>query len=789
MTTVRIFRRSPRFALAVIVILSLGIGITTALFSIVNAVLLRTPSWPSADRLVAVYAVELERQGIPRYAARWNREPIRRVTWEALQRAPVFDAVGVWQDPWRLFLGPEGREFVEAMPVSAGFLQMLGVTYAVGRGFIPSDDAAPTGAVILSRHVWQAYYGSNPDVVGRTILLRGEAARGPNYHYVVVGVLAQDLEFASIRPDVLLAVGELAHSPMSYYNCVARLQPGVGLKQAEAVVGPLMSRAETRARTSGRLVPLAGDQVRLAATPLLLLFGGAALLLLVSCANVAGLVLSETQDRSRELAIRGALGATRWAIARQLAVENFALAAVSALIGLLLVGWLGPLFASMAPADVPRLREVGVDWRVAAFAIGSGLLTLVVATAAPSIFAGRLMRVSLSSGFRLPVLSTRQTGQRLFLSSQVALVLALVAGAGLFGRTFLRLAFEPPPFNPKGLAVVSAWFSLNPSAPEQGSNWRAAGIRALASVHGVEGVAAATAAPFLGDAHGISARTVTGGGGEVRVQQQVVSSQFFDILGMHAVRGRLFGKDSRPTDKRAVVSATFQKVLFPAGAVGRRFVVRDDQVFEIVGVIEDLTRRTIGEDPVPTFYTLDGPSRPRWDFIVRTHGDSHGVLADLRSALKSGSAPLVVRTTSTMEDVMASSYAAERFRVTLASCFAASALALAAIGLYGFTRRVLVNRRKELAIRVALGADPGRLARAVIGDAFLAIVVGLPIGLALAVASGRIASGLIPGVENAGAWTMALAVLTTVIACGLPTLIVAAQATAVSPMHVLRDER
>jgi predicted permease len=530
----------------------------------------------------------------------------------------------------------------------------------------------------------------------------------------------------------------------------------------------------------------------------------------VACANVAGLLVGEHRARRHETAIRLALGITRGGIVRQLVVEHALLAVAGTAAGLVLAAWLTQALVALAPVELPRLDAVRVDWRVALFALGAGFVTLLTFGLAPALsLAGTRAAETLAVGGR-DAAPANHVAQRTVVAAEIAMAAILVVGASLLGETLFHLTSQPLGFDPSNLVVVTTRFTgsnvppdwivgtrgqnLNsgPSFAERTAAIRldrtAAVVERLLALPGVVQAAGIGNPPFSG--------TPVSAGSPIRVDGrppdaddraviQTVSGSFAKSLRAPVLAGR----DLALTDGRtaALVSREFERRYFPGGAVGRRFTGGSGLgprwvVYEIAGVVADL-KHTYADDPLPRVYAIGATS----SFVLRTAGDPEAVLPAIRQALAEVDAHIVVTGTTTMDTALADVIAAERFRATLSTAFAATALVLAVVGLYGVAARHVADRRRELSIRVALGARPANLRALVLRDGIQTVGLGLAGGLPAAFAASQVTRAVLYGVSPTAPHVFLLASLVLAAAAVVATYLPARRASRVDPMLALRE--
>ena len=829
----RRWRRRPGFAIATILTLALGIAAATATFSIVDGVLLRPLPWKDPDRLVYVHGVYPDRRSNPATALTWNRGTLSYHAWDALRSSPAFEDVAAWRPSTALGMtfGEKRDDIVRSADVSSNFLPMLGVRLALGRYFTESEDNDNSDSIILTWEAWQKRVGGRPNAVGERVFI-GHASSGDQQRATVVGVLERGFRFEGEPPEILRPVGYSAAANRQYgggaLRLVGRLAPGVTIEQADAAAAGLAAGTRTTEPLSARLVSIADEQLGAARRPLWLVFGGAGLLLLIACANVAGILLGEGRARRHEMAVRTALGSGRARLVRQILVEHALLATLGTALGICAAYWLIRVVVGVAPEGLPRIDDVHLDARAAGFATLSGLVTLLLFGVGPALSLARTpVARTLAEGGREGMVS-RAIGQRAVVVAQLAFALVLLTAAGLFGESIRRLTSQPLGFDPHQMAVITTTFTGMKFGDlarvrDAQMRWRAAGpgredfgrvmgrlgreaanirddqvFERVGAVPGVLEIAGASAVPFFTTPFRGSI-VLDGRPAAERhdVLRQTVSERYFTLMRMRLLSGRLFNVSDRPgASDAAVVSGTFERQFFPAGAVNQRFRVvyganyELSVPFHVIGVVDDVKRQEFSDDERPTFYSFDrqadgGGSQAH--YIVRGARDVASTLPAVRDAIRRVSPQLVVTSTALMEERVARSVAEERFRATLSAGFGLTALVLAAVGLYGVIVRRTADRRREFGVRMALGARPADVGGLVLKDAAILLACGLALGLPAAYATAQLTRSLLFGISATSPSVFVLTAATLAVVAVAASFLPARRASLSDPVAALRS--
>lgn len=821
------WRRRPGFAAGTVLTLALGIGTTTAIFSLVDAVLLRPPPWPEPERLVAIHAVIPDGRDDPVTAATWNRGMVTWLEWDALRDAAVFEGVAVWRrSPSIVTSGEERPEVVETLEVSSNFLPTLGVAPAVGRQFAREEDDAASDGVMVTHEAWQQRFAGQA-VVGQPVVLQfttpvGSSSSTARQTKIIVGILPPNVEFASERPEFLLPLGYAAQAGHAVggdeLRAIARLAQGSSLAAGTAAAGQILGARPSSGTVKARVVPLADDLRQGTARPLWLLFGGSSLVLLVACTNVAGLLLGEARSRRPEVSLRRALGASRAAITRQLLVEHALIGGTASVAGLLISGWLARAVVTIAPEGLPTAELVGLSLRIVLFGLSLGAVTLVTFGVLPALSLASTPGAGTGVQSWRDAGAGRHLGQRTGVVLTLALSVVLLVGASLFVETVLRLTAQPLGFDPAKIGIVATSYTglRHVDSGTVIRRARAGGLTgrdvalalereavlahalrtqeivdALATVPGVTHSAGASGAPFQMTPRAVEIR-IPGGrsGASARVKQQVVTQHYFETMRMPIVSGRSFTAADSAGPHLAVVSQEFERRFFRGDAVGRRFdhVLGEASIgYEVVGVVPDVKHRGFLDDTEPCFYTFHRQTYGVTHFLVRTSGNPTTLLPLVRSTIARVNPQVVVTTTDTMQRVIARSMAEEHLRAMLSALFSGAALVLAIVGLYALASRRVSERAREFGVRIALGAGPAAVGALVLRDAMVIVGLGLLIGLPGAFAVSQLTQTLLYGVSAAAPHVYLTVSAAVVVTSTVAAILPARRAGRLDPLTLLRE--
>lgn len=799
---IRSLARSPGFSIVIVLTLALGIGANTAIFSVVDGVLLRPLPFPEPHQLVAVWADYTQINGRQR---EWLSFPDFH---NLRQLSEVFEEVGTWSfwDPTLTDHGDEPEQ-ISAVQMSQGLLsRVLRVSPATGRGVLPEEDEPDAERVVVVSHrLWERVYQSSDDAVGSTMQLDGEP-------YTIVGIMPADLRppfipradvWAPQREDISQHFGGRGSAS---YLALGRLREGVSVTSAQAAASALGARLEAEFPESNTnrgffIYPLHDDLVSSASTALWVLLGAVGFVLLMACVNVANLLLAQASSRAGEIGVRTALGASRHRIVRQLLAESALLASVGGVLGAAL-GFAGTrLLVRMAPSGTPRIEHVALDARVLVFTAIASLGAAIVFGLLPALRASRTdVQAALKEGGRSGDGAAHGRPLRSALVVvQVALALVMLVGAGLLLRTFQQLNAVDLGFRTERLLTVS--LNLPGSRYADGTDQVAFYQeleRRLRALPGVESVGAVNSLP-LGGRDGDADFNVEGmapaESGESRVSWiRRVTPHYGDAMGMRLTAGRFFNEsDDTQAARVVVVNETLASRYFPnADPVGKRiyFGSDDDPTYRtIVGVIGDTKHFGIAQSARnATYFPYAQVPTGFMTMVIRTTGDPTSVTPAARREITALDRLLAASNIGTMEAVVGSSLAIERFVATLMSAFALVALTLAVVGLYGVVSYGVSLRQREMGVRMALGAGAGDIRRMVVGGSLGLIVIGVALGLAGALAVTRLLEGLLFDVRPTDPATFGAVVVTLFMAGGAAALVPARRAARVDPAAVLNRE-
>jgi putative ABC transport system permease protein len=801
--SIRMFAKSPGFTLVALLALALGIGANTAIFSVVNDVLLRNLPYREPDRLVMVWE-----NNRPRSREMNVISPANYLNWQ--DQNTVFEQMAAFNDRRFNLTDVGDPEEIPGQAVTVSLFPMLGVGPALGRAF--SDEDAKPGAppvVILGHGLWQRRFGGETRIVGDQITLNGNK-------FTVVGVMPagfrfyiKEASFGRRVPEMWIPVGFEASDRVHkgrYMAAIARLKPGVSLRQAQAEMSAIGSRLEAQYPEFDtgwgiNLVPLPSQMTREIRLALIVLFAAVAFVLLIACANVANLILARASIRAREMSIRAALGANRSRLVRQLLTESLLLAVFGGLIGLLIASWGVDLLVSLAPADLIEMKSVSIDYRMLTFTLLTTVITGLAFGVIPALASSRLdLQDALKEGSRSASggAGGRRTRKALVVA-EIAMTLLLLVGAGLLIRSLARLHSVDPGFDPRNLLTVRL---ILPGSkyrePQQVTGFYRDLIHRVETLPGVKSVGANAFPPFAGPGSAtsflIEGRPMPAAGESPVADVRIVDANYFETMKIPFHDGRNF-TDAETTESRhvVVVNQTLVRQYFPdENPLGKQLTINmksENVPSEIIGVVGDVKHVGLDSEVRPMTY-WPHPELPigSMTLMVRTSGDPMSLVSALRNEVKAIDKDLPLSDVRTMEQLLAASTARSRFLAVLLAIFAALALTLACVGIYGVMSTTVSQRVREIGIRMALGARQADVVRMVVGQGMVLVGIGIAIGLTGALALTRLMSTLLFGVTATDPMTFAsLAALLGVVAL-VACLVPALRATKVDPLLALRCE-
>jgi putative ABC transport system permease protein len=790
---VRSFLKRPGFLAIAISTLALGIGATTAMFTVVNSLLLRPLQFPEPERIVLFYGVN------PKLGTTEGNMSIPDIVdWQ--KQSQSFEQIAAFYTGGLFLSTGEETERVRAAGASPDFFPLFRINPISGRTFQPQDMLEDTvAAAVISHSLWQRRFGGTADVVNRKITLNGRPVN-------IVGIMPAGFNYPRdtevwvplpLDPDNEARVNHA-------YEVVTRLKPGVPLSQAQAEMDTINQRLEqTYADTNNgwgvRLLELRESLVGELRPSLLILLGAVAFVLLIACANVANLLLARAASRQKEIALRTALGASRMRVVRQLLTESVMLSTVSGLLGLGLSLWLIKLLIAITPPNTPRIEEIGIDLRVFGFTLGVTVLSGLLFGLFPALQTSRpnLNETLKDSGQRGSETSGRHGVGSLLIVSEIALSFILLAGAGLLIKSFMHLREINPGFNPDN--VLAMRMALPPGKYAQGEPRAQIYKQLIDSVKATPGVQSAGATlslPLRADDFNLG-RGVIAEGRPLTPQEQIsalylaITPDYLQTLQIPLKAGRMFtDQDTAQSTKVAIINETMARHLWPGeNPIGRRFIVWYDEKFyrEVVGVAGD-TKSSLDKEAE---YQMYGPlaQDPNWGSLtlaVRTAGEPGALAGSVREAIRAVDKAVPTYRVRTLNDVVSASAAPRRAPMLLLSTFAGVAMLLAMLGIYGVTSYYVTQRTHEIGVRMALGAQIRDVLKLVLSRAMVLAVIGIGIGVAGAVAMTRYMASLLFGVKPIDTVTFIAVAIVLAAVVLVACLVPARRAAKIDPLEALK---
>jgi putative ABC transport system permease protein len=785
-------RRTPGFAVVALVTIALGTGAASGMFAVVNSVLLRPLPYSNPERIALLWAVP------PDGTRTWLSAPEID---DIAERSTSLDGVAGLTDLRFALTGGGPPEEVDVVGASANLFPLLGVRADVGRLFEEGDDLLTSArVVVLSHGLWVRRFGASPSVLGTSLLLDGRS-------YTIVGVLPNT--FGIVPPSSVFPARVDAWVPLQshlqtrardirYLHAVARLRTGVTIEAARdemRAIGAALSKdfsAAYRGRTwSFDVVGMRDDVVHGVRPALLVLFGTVGLVLFIAAANVATLLLVRGEARRREMAIRIAVGATASRLIRQLLTEGLVLAFVGGVAGLALTLLVPALGRVPALATLPRFTDIAIDWRVAAFAAAVSLATAVLFTLAPAFQRWNRRETIASATPRRTV-----TLGRILVAAEIAVAAMVLVVALMLGRSFARILDVQPGFEPAGLITARVALPAKYANGADVTRFFQRATERLAEMPGVTRAAAISQLPLSGAVLGSAFTAGIDAGGEpirIDVDLRGITPGYFDVMGIALLEGRgLTEADAEHTPYVAVVDETLARSLAPDGRViGRRirWIRQSDVEIEVVGIVRSVRHSGLDRDPRPTVYRPHA-QYPRWTMYVlaRVAGEPQSFAQTLTSAVRDVDSDQPLSDVATMDARVGRSVAQPGFGATAGFAFATLALLLSAVGVYGLVAFAVAQRRREVSIRMAIGASRSAISRMILIDGARLAGAGMVAGIAGAIALGRWTSSIVPGVVAMDAAITSAAAATVLVSALLACWVPAHRASRVDPSLALRTD-
>jgi len=797
---VRTLLKSPGFTVVAVIALTLGIGANTAIFSVVNSVLLRPLPYSDPSRLMQLWEASVNRGRKEMPASYPNFADWR-------DQNHVFEQVVAYTD-WSFNLTGSGEpERIRSAIVSPAFFSILGINPIRGRVFLSGEDEKGKDlVVVISESLWQRRFNSDPNIVGRSLNLDDKS-------FTVVGVISRGVQAPLMSDEIeLWALVSLASGATNryghYLSVIARLKPDTTQQQAQADMDTIAGRLEQQYPESNkglsvRVVSLSEQIVGNFRTSLLVMFGAVVFVLLIAGANVANMLLARAAARQKEMAIRTALGAGRWRIVRQLLTESMLLSLISGILGWSVAVWGIDLLVTLGPADLPRVKEVNIDLRVLGFTLAVSVLTGVLFGLLPALQASRPnLNERLKEGGRSATSGLNRQRLRSFLViSEIALSLVLLVVAGLLIRSFQRLQAVNPGFNPSN--VLTMQLDLSRTKYKTGAQVIAFHdqlLERLKQLPGVQYASARTSVPIASDASyaylrfNLEGRTADASDPPVAYYNGV-SPDYFQTMMVPLLKGRGFSdRDVSGSPNVVIVNDFLARRYFSDGdAIGKRITLDDNPKEEdwvtIVGIVGDTKPRELRSEPVAELYMpyKQQPERGM-SLMIRYRDGGTSVAAAVRNEVLALDKDQPIYSIRTLDSVLSESVATPRFRTLLLGVFAGVALILAGVGIYGVISYAVSQRSQEIGIRMALGAQAADVLRLVIKGGMTLALIGVALGLAGAFALTRLMTTLLFNVRPTDVATFATVSVGLLIVALFACFIPAWRATKVDPLVALRHE-
>jgi putative ABC transport system permease protein len=795
----RVLLKSPGFSLAAVIVLALGIGANTAIFSVVNAVLLRPLPFRDPSRIAMIYHVPPQKSfpGMKIFAV----SPANFLDWHAQSHA--FDSMAIFHGTTMTVTGKDQPEALSGMVVSSEFFSALGAAPILGRTFTPEEDrSGHSDVVVLTHSFWQSRFGGDPQIVGKTLSFNGRP-------YSIIGVLPADFHFF-YPGQYFVPLGwtdeDRAVRKNHNYLVIARLKPEVSLAQAQAEIDTISTRLEQSYSEDDKgwgatIVPLREDLVGDVRPALLVLLGAVAFVLLIACANVANLVLAKTLGRRKEIAIRTALGATSGQVLQQMLAETLLLSLAGGLLGLLVAHGGIALIVAFFGDKLPQTGPIALNLQVLGFTLGIPILTGIIAGLAPAL---RLARTNVNDGLkqgtgRTDADSGGRGTRNVLVVCEVGLSLVLLIGAGLMIRSLWTLRNLNPGLDPHNVLTVRVTLPREKyPKPDQQLAFYTQLVDRVRALPGIESASTTDSLPFTEDGStepiAIEGRPEVEFAVQPEVAVRTISTGYLKTMHIPLLAGRDFA-DSDLVDRPAaiVISESMAREFWPnENPVGKRLTLSfcPGKLREVVGVVGDVKFRGLSSRESLAIVYVPLTQITFWNqaLVIRTAGDPASATSAVTAAVHQLDSDQPVQDVVTLDEILSDSLSQQRFSMLLLASFAGLALVLAAVGIYSVLAYAVRRRQREIGIRMALGAQLDDVLRMVIAEGMRPTLIGLVLGLAGSLALSRVVSSLVYGVSVSDPLTfMSVSALLATVAL-IATMIPAYRATKVNPMRALREE-
>jgi putative ABC transport system permease protein len=791
--SLRTLRRSLGFALTAILSLALGIGASLSIFTVSDNLLLRPLPYRDPSRLMMVWeqAPHMEHNVV---------SPGNYLDWKA--QNDVFETMAAFREGPSVLTDGDRAEQLSKQLVSAELFPLLGVHPIRGRLFTAAEDRPASDTVLLlSYRLWQSWFGGDDSVIGRRVQVNATPR-------TIIGVMPPGFYFRNRETDLWEPLGlnpaqNYRKTSGRYMLSVARLKPGVAQQQAQARMTAIAQRLETAypefdKNWTVNVESLQDSLVREVKTSLIVLLCAVGLLLAVACANVANLLLARYTTRRQEMAVRASLGATRWRVMRQLLTESIVLSLAGGLLGILLARLAVAGLLTLAPRDLTRSANVVMDFRILLFAIGLSVLTGIIFGLAPSLISSRTnLANALNDGSRS---STSSGHLRAWLvGAEVALSVMLLAGAGLLFRSLIGLQKVDPGLDATGVLTFRVSIPAARYPESRRTQFFSQALERIEHLPGVRSGSAVSYLPFTEDFAGtsvsIAGRPVPKPGEELYGVIRTVMPGYFRTMGIPLKRGRDFtaADNSQSTPYRFIVNEAFVRKYLPGEEpLGKSISTWMDRVNPygaIIGVVGDVKEGSLDKEPLPTvYYIYSHLSYPGMILALRSDGNPLALAEPVRRIIHDLDSAQPVAEIRSMQEILGQTFARQRFSALLLIGFSIAALLLAAVGIYGVLAYSVSERTREIGVRVALGAEPSRIAALIIGDGARPVLAGIAIGIGGALALSTLLSSLLFGIGPRDPLTFAVAPIVLMSVAMVAAYVPARRAARLDPMQALRTQ-